>query len=250
MPTDTPFVLLERHDHILKITLNRPEKKNALLPEMYDALRQALQSADADDGIHVVYITGSGDSFTAGNDLNTFLNHPESNAAADFIMTIATTQTPLVAAVNGMAVGVGVTMLLHCDLVYAAEAAAFNFAFIDLGIVPEAGASLLLPALVGQRRAAELLMLGGKFDAHTAQAAGIANDVLPADELQATAWRRAEQLAAKPPIALRQTKMLLKRPNADQLEETMALELRMIAERLQSDEARTIIAGILERRRS
>ena len=133
MSQSSADVLVERHEKILRAQFNRPQKKNALKAEMYHAAREALEQADADDSIHVVYITGSGDSFSAGNDLNSFLQTPNSDAAARFITQISKTETPIVAAVNGLAVGVGVTMLLHCDLVYAVEHARFNFAFIDLG---------------------------------------------------------------------------------------------------------------------
>ena len=181
---------------------------------MYDALRQAIERADADPDIRVITLTGSGDSFCAGNDLNSFLSDPGSDAAARFIQAIAAAQTPIVAAVNGVAVGVGVTMLLHCELVYAAADAKFNFAFIDLGLLPEAGSSYLLPRMLGYGRAAELLMLGEPFSAETARDCGIVNAVVAAEALEQLAWSKAEQLAAKPPEALRQTKLLLRRGSA------------------------------------
>ena len=235
-------------NHILRIQLKRPQKKNALTPDMYAALRDAIERADDDKSIHVITLTGSGDSFCAGNDLNTFLQDPGSEAAARFIMAIAEAQTPIVAAVNGVAVGVGVTMLLHCDLVYAAEGAKFNFAFIDLGLLPEAASSHLLPRMLGYSRAAELLLLGEAFSAEKARECGIVNQVVAADELEDLAWSKAAQLAAKPAEALRQTKMLLRRGSAKAVEETMALELGMIAERLVSDEARGIMQAFFARR--
>jgi enoyl-CoA hydratase/carnithine racemase len=243
------WVRIETYDHILKITFNRPEKKNALAPDMYEAVSEALTQADADDNIRLVYLTGTQDSFTAGNDLTTFIDNPNSDAALRFIKAISVTETPIVAAVNGLAVGVGVTMLLHCDLVYAVESAKFNFAFIDLGIVPEAASSLLVPAMVGHRRAAELLMLGEKFDANTAQEIGLVNKVLSADELEDVAWGNAEKLATKPPTALRQTKMLLKRGQAEAVAETIDYELGIFAERIASEETRAIMQAILERRK-
>ena len=217
---------------------------------MYDAMREVIEQANDDTSIHVIYITGSEDSFTAGNDLNTFLQDPTSTAAAEFIMAIAQAKTPIVAAVNGLAVGVGVTLLLHCDLVYATSEATFNFAFIDLGVTPEAASSYLLPQMVGQRRAAELLMLGERFDAKTAQEVGIVNQVVVLDQLETVAWSKAEQLASKPPQALRQTKMLLKRGNVKAVEETIAFELGVFAERMQSDEARQIMQAFLARKKS
>lgn len=240
-------ILISRDNHIVRIQLNRPQKKNALTPDMYHALRQEIEQANSDTSIHVIYITGSDDSFSAGNDLNTFMQDPTSDAAARFIMAIAQAQTPIVAAVNGLAVGVGVTMLLHCDLVYATDSATFNFAFIDLGVVPEAASSYLLPQMIGQRRAAELLMLGERFTAQTAHDVGIVNQIVAPDELDSLAGSKAQQLASKPPQALRQTKMLLKRGNAKAIEETISVELGVFAERMQSDEARQIMMAFLER---
>ena len=241
-------VLISRDGHIIRLQLNRPQKKNALTPAMYDAMRQEIEKANTDTDIHVIYITGSDDSFSAGNDLNTFLQDPTSSAAARFIVAVSQAQTPIVAAVNGLAVGVGVTMLLHCDLVYAVEGAVFNFAFIDLGVVPEAASSYLLPQMLGQRRAAELLMLGERFDAQTACELGIVNRVVAPDELDSLAWSKAQQLAAKPPQALRQTKMLLKRGNAKAVKDTISYELGIFAERMQSAEAQEIMQAFLERR--
>lgn len=241
-------ISISRDNHIVHIQFTRPQKKNALNPEMYNAAREAIESANTDTSVHVIYITGSEDSFSAGNDLNNFLTDPTSDVAAKFIMTIAQAQTPIVAAVNGLAVGVGVTMLLHCDLVYAVDSATFNFAFIDLGVVPEAASSYLLPQMVGQRRAAELLMLGERFDAHKAQEFGIVNQVLSADELETYARSKAEQLAAKPPQALRQTKMLLKRGNAQAIDETITYELGIFAERLQSEEVMQIMQAFMQRK--
>ena len=243
------YVTLNTNNHILRIQLERPEKKNALTPAMYDALRGAIERANSDRDIHVITLSGSGDSFCAGNDLNSFLNDPGSDSAARFIKAIAAAEAPIVAAVNGVAVGVGVTMLLHCDLVYAAADAKFNFAFIDLGLLPEAGSTYLLPRSLGYSRAAELLMLGEPFSADKALACGIVNQVAAADELAALAQSKAEQLAAKPPEALRQTKMLLRRGSAQALQETMQLELEMIGERLVSDEVRGIMQTFFARRR-
>ena len=243
-----PDTLITQQNHILRIQLNRPQKKNALTPAMYDSLRQAIERADDDTSIHVIILTGSGDSFCAGNDLNSFLEDPGSDAAARFIRAIANARAPIVAAVNGVAVGVGVTMLLHCDLVYAAADAKFNFAFIDLGLLPEAASSTLLPRMLGYAGAAELLMLGEAFSAEKARECGLVNQVVAADALDALAQSNAERLAAKPPHALRQTKMLLRRGNAKAVEETMALELGMIGERLVSDEVREIMQAFFAQR--
>ena len=239
------------HDSILHVQLNRPKKKNALTFDMYRTVTAALQQADADPAIHVVYITGSDTSFSAGNDLQDFLYGEipagEPWPATQFIKQISITETPIVAAVNGIAVGVGVTMLLHCDLVYASENALFNFAFVDLGVVPEAASSYLLPRMVGQRRAAELLMLGEKFGAEKAHEFGIVNQVVSAESLQAFAWKKAQKLASKPPQALHQTKMLLKRGAAAAVAETQLAEGAIFHERVQSAESRAIMQAILNR---
>lgn len=243
----TDLVLIERHDAILRVQFNRPNKKNALFSDMYNAVTDALKQADADPSIHVVYITGSGDSFSAGNDLTRFIANPADPSPAHFITQISKTETPIVAAVNGVAVGVGVTMLLHCDLVYSAESAKFNFAFIDLGAVPEAASSYLLPQMIGQRRAAELLMLGEKFDAQTAVDIGLVNRAMPSDQLEATAWANAVRLSQKPPEALHQTKMLMKRGNAAAVADTIPFELEVFVERIASAEAQTIMQQMLMR---
>lgn len=234
-------ILTTLDQHILRLQINRPGKKNALTPAMYDALREAIESSDRDDEIRVIYITGSGDSFSAGNDLNSFLSDPGSLAPGEFIKAIASAVTPIVAAVNGLAVGVGVTMLLHCDLVYAAEGAMLRAPFIDLGLVPEAASTYLLPRMAGYGRAAELLLLGDAFSAEKARDCGIVNEVVAADALDGLAWSKAQQLAAKPTEALRQTKMLLKRGTQQAVRETIDAELEIIAERLVSDEVRGIM---------
>ena len=236
-------IIITREKRILRVQFNRPQKKNALTPPMYDALREAIESADSNDDIRVIFLTGSGDSFTAGNDLNSFLADPGSVDPARFIKAIAAAKTPIVAAVNGVAVGVGVTMLLHCDLVYAADGAVFRLPFIDLGLVPEAASTYLLPRMSGYSRAAELLLLGEAFSAEQARECGIVNQVVSANELDALAWSNAEKLATKPPQALRLTKMLLKRGSENVVQETIDVELGIIAERLASDEVRGIVEG-------
>lgn len=251
MSLDETQVIIEQIDSILRIQFNRPKKKNALSFAMYNAVTAALQQADNDPTIRVVYLTGCGGSFTAGNDLGDFLSGPQPGdgpwPATQFIKQISITETPIVAAVDGIAVGVGVTMLLHCDLVYASERSRFNFAFVDLGVVPEAASSYLLPRMVGQRRAAELLMLGEKFSAETAHEFGIANAVVSAETLQDFAWGKAVKLSKKPPQALHQTKQLLKRGAAIAVAETLEVEGAIFHERIQSAETRAIMMKILSR---
>lgn len=254
MESTTEFVLIEQHGAILRIQFNRPEKKNAILPDMYNNITKALKWADENPEIRVIFITGTGNGFSAGNDISTFVGSADvftsvtDSPAFTFIKTISKTQTPIVAAVNGFGVGVGLTMLLHCDLVYAVPEAVFNFAFIDLGLVPEAASTYLAPHLMGHRRAAEFLLLGDKFDAATALEVGILNEIVDSEELEAVAWAKAEKLASKPPEALRLTKQLLKRGNAATVDETMDHEFGFFAERLQSDEVQQIMQAFFSRK--
>ena len=175
-------IITENRDGILRIEINRPDKKNALTAAMYQAMADALTAADADPKVRVVLIHGKSDLFTAGNDLQDFLdNRPrdEDRPAFQFLRNISRAQKPIVAAVAGAAVGIGTTMLLHCDLVYAAPNTRLQLPFVNLGLVPEAASSLLLPALVGYQRAAELLLLCEPFSAQTAKEIGLVNAVFP-----------------------------------------------------------------------
>ena len=242
-------IIIKRESHILRMQLNRPRKKNALTPAMYGAMRAALEKAGEADDTRVVYLTGSGDSFCAGNDINSFLAQPESTAATQFIRAIAGSRLPIVAAVNGVAVGIGVTMLLHCDLVYAADSARFSFPFVDLGLAPEAASSYLLPRLLGYAKAAELLLLGEPFSAAIAVDLGIVNQAVAADELDGLALATATKLAAKPPEALREARMLLRRGMMDSMGDAIDRETEILYKRLGSDEARGIMAAFMARRR-
>jgi len=238
-------------DHILSIRMQRPEKKNALTREMYLNMNQALQQADADASVRVILITGTQDCFTAGNDLVDFANaRPgEASPAILYLQTLAAAKKPIVAAVSGFAVGIGTTMLLHCDLVYADSTARFQLPFVNLGLCPEAGSSVILPALMGQRRAAELLYLGEPFNAEKARALGIVNEVLAENTVLDTALAKARQLAEKPPSALRTTKMLLKHATASSIADAMARETQQFASLLQGPEAREAMGAFLERRK-
>jgi enoyl-CoA hydratase/carnithine racemase len=244
-------VLTAVSERILAIRLNRPEKKNALTQAMYEALVAALDAADGDPAIRAITITGSGDSFTSGNDLADFLARPPADEASPvmrFLAAIARAAKPIVAGVNGLAVGVGTTMLLHCDLVYAAEGASFQLPFVDLGLVPEAGSTLLLPLLAGYHRAAELMLLGERFDARAAREIGLVNAVCPAADLDALLRARAAVLAAKPPAALRLTKALLKGDGAS-VSARIAEESRHFMRQLHSPEAREAMTAFLEKRK-
>jgi enoyl-CoA hydratase/carnithine racemase len=238
-------------DRVLTIRMDRPEKKNALTRGMYLGLVDALHQAQGDAAVRVVLICGSQDCFTAGNDLVDFANAQlgESSPAILFLQTLAAAQKPVLAAVGGVAVGIGTTMLLHCDLVFAATAARFQLPFVNLGLCPEAGSSLILPRLMGHARAAELLFFGEPFDAETARGLGIVNQVLPETELLSRAADRARQLAEKPPAALRATKALLKQQAADAIADAMTRETRQFAALLQGPEAKEAMAAFIARRK-
>jgi enoyl-CoA hydratase/carnithine racemase len=219
---------------------------------MYAALADALAAADRDPDVRVVTLTGSGDSFTSGNDVADFVRQDAATGGEQpvtrFLRTVASAEKPLIAAVNGMAVGVGVTMLLHCDLAYAADTATFQLPFVNLGLVPEAASSLLLPQMAGYHRAAELLLLGERFDAAKALAVGLVNAVVPAGELAGLVAERAAALAAKPPGAIRATKALMKR-EAESVPARMAAEAADFARLLRSPEAQAIMQAFLNRRK-
>ncbi len=244
--TDT--VQVDVRSGVMTIRMNRPDKKNALTQAMYASLAEALVEADERDDVRALLLTGTADCFTAGNDLRDFLDDPPLDPGAPvhrFLEALSGCRTPLVAAVNGPAVGIGTTMLLHCDLVYAAESAVLRLPFVDLGLVPEAGSSLLLPLLVGSRRAAELLLLGDPFDAATAARYGIVNRVHPDDEVLERAREVATRLAAKPPEALRLTRALLREGLDDALGERIQKESRLLGQRLRSPESREAMQAFL-----
>lgn len=245
-------VIVETRDRITRIELNRPEKKNALSPDMYAAMAQALKAADADAQVRVVLIHGQRDCFTSGNDVKDFLELPRGRGdspASGFLRAISSARKPLVAAVGGPAVGIGTTMLLHCDLVYAAPNARLQMPFVPLGLLPEAASSLLLPAMAGYRRAAEMLLLGGPFSAEKALAAGIVNEIVPEGELLERARQAAAALAALPPESVRMTKELMKRALAPAVQERMTEELGLFGERLRSPEAKEALGAFMEKRK-
>jgi enoyl-CoA hydratase/carnithine racemase len=247
----TEYIITELVDGVLEITLNRADKKNALNYDMYDTMADAIEAAAEDTAVRVLLITGSGDSFSAGNDMGNFVSDDSSernDSATRFLFALEATPVPVVAAVNGLAVGVGTTMLLHCDQVYAAESAWFTMPFVNLGVVPEAGSSMLLPRQVGYQKAAELLMLGEPFDAMTAQQAGIVCRVCTDDSLLASARETACKLAAKPRAALRATKQLLKR-DSESYKERMEAEMQEFVVQIQSPASREIMTAFVEKRK-
>jgi len=245
-------IRVTKADRVMGIELNRPEKKNALTSAMYAAMREALVASNDDPAVRAVFIYGQPDCFTAGNDLKDFLNRPphsETSPTTRFLRGIANFGKPLLAAVNGAAVGIGTTMLLHCDLVYAAPGARFQMPFVPLGLVPEAGSSFLLPYIAGYQRAAELLLLGQPFDADKAYAAGFVTAIVPEKELFERARAGALAVAALPPAAVRATKALMRGRFVTRVSEAMADEGKVFAERLTSPEAREAMTAFFEKRK-
>ncbi|HXQ19056.1 MAG TPA: enoyl-CoA hydratase/isomerase family protein [Acidimicrobiales bacterium] len=238
-----------RHGAILVLTLDRPAKKNALTSDMYRGLVDGLDALEADDQLRVAVLAGAGSDFCAGNDLFDFLQPQNDTGGARFLPALFGTTKPLVAAVQGRAVGVGATMLLHCDFVYLSPDAQIRFPFVDLGLVPEAGSTLLLPELVGARRAADLLLRCAPLDAASAVEYGIANEVVDADVLLDRAMETAAALAAKPAAALRATRALL-RPDADRLAARSRAELSEFSSLLRSPEFVAAVEGFASRKRA
>jgi enoyl-CoA hydratase/carnithine racemase len=245
-------VLTAREGAVQRIQINRPEKKNALTADMYAAIADAIKAADADSGVRVVLVHGAGDAFTAGNDLQDFLaNAPRYSDAPvfRFLNAISHVEKPMIAAVAGVAVGVGTTLLLHCDLVYAADGTRFALPFVNLGLCPEAASSFLLPTIAGYQRAAELLLLGEPFDAARAREIGIVTDVVPAEILMMRAQEAAQKLAEKPAASVRITKRLMRRAWLPAIEAALAEEIRAFGERLGSPEAKEAFSAFLEKRK-
>ena len=245
-------ILTERSGSILRVTLNRPAKKNAMTSAMYNALADVLNEAATDDDIRVVVWDAAGDSFSAGNDVEDFLKNPPGpgeSPQARLGSALLNLDKPLIAAVKGAAVGGGTTLLTHCDFVYAGESAKFQLPFVNLGLVPEFGSSWSLPARSGYIRAAELFMLGEPFNAELAAEIGLVTRVVPDEKLLATATETAEKLAAKPFGALRASKKLLKRSSREQIEQAVKAEVEEFASRVRSAEVKEVFAAFLEKRR-
>jgi enoyl-CoA hydratase/carnithine racemase len=247
----TDHVTITRAGRTLEVMFNRPEKKNALTRAMYAAVADAFATADSDLAIRVVLLTGAGDTFTSGNDIKDFQQRAARNertAASPFLTALSTLQKPLIAAVNGAAIGVGTTMLAHCDLIVAARSARFLMPFTSLGLVPEAGSSLLFPRLLGHQRASAMLLLGDPIDAATAKDWGFVNEVVEDAALLDTARSLANRLAALPPHSVRLTKRLIKHGKPD-LQQRIAEELALFSERVASPEAAEAFQAFVEKRR-
>jgi enoyl-CoA hydratase/carnithine racemase len=242
-------ILVTQADGVCEVRLNRPEKRNAITFAMYEALGRALRAAQAEPAVRAVLLSGEGAGFCAGNDLQDFLSGPQFTPAhpvMELLRTLVSFAKPLLAAVHGQTVGIGVTLLLHCDLVVAARSTQLSMPFVALGLVPEAGSSLLLPRLVGQQRAAELLFLGKPLDAASAQTLGIVNRVAEDSALAAEARELARAVARQPAGALAATRALLRgdpAPLLARIEE----EARIFGAQLASEEFRAGIRAVLAR---
>ena len=244
-------VQIERSNGVVAITLARPERRNAITVAMYAALADAVEGASADGAVRLITIRGLGPDFAAGNDLADFLAARPSDEEMPvwrLLRALANLDVPLIAAVHGNCVGIGTTMLLHCDLVLAEEGTRFSLPFVDLGLVPEAASSLLLPQLAGRRRAARYLLLAEPFEAREALNIGLVSHVVPAGDLDAALQQIVDALLAKPAEALRITHALLRRGQSDAVLERMDIENGHFAERLQSDEDKTAIGAFFARR--
>ncbi len=237
---------------ILRIQLNRPAKRNAMTSAMYMALADILNEAAKNENTRAVLWHGAGDSFCAGNDIEDFLkNPPEAGESpqARLMEALVNFDKPLVAAVQGAAIGGGTTMLLHCDFIYAGESTKFQMPFINLAVVPEFGSSHIVPARIGHIRAAELIFLGAPFDARRAMELGLVNQVVPDTDIMAKARETAEKLAAKPAAALQASKRLLKQPFREQVKSAMKAENEEFGMQVRSDDAKEAFTAFIEKRK-
>jgi enoyl-CoA hydratase/carnithine racemase len=243
------LVRVQRSGALLEIRLNRPEKRNAITFAMYEALTAAFADAGRDPQVHALLLSGEGAGFCAGNDLHDFLAGPEfsgGHPVMGFLRSLAYLAKPMVAAVHGQTVGIGVTMLLHCDLVLAARTTQFTMPFVSLGLVPEAASSLLVPRLVGPQRAAELLLLGKPFDAAAAHGFGLVNRVVEETVLLTEARNTAQALARQPQVALAATRRLL-RGDPEVLFARMQEEAALFGAQLKTEEFRNAVSAFLAR---
>ena len=248
----TPNIQITQTGHVLEIYLNRPQKKNALTAAMYQAITQAFRDAETNPEIRVILLAGTMGAFTAGNDLGDFLNNAPregDSAGMQFLRVLAQSTRVLVAAVDGVAIGIGTTMLLHFDLVVAGKGSRFQLPFVDLALVPEAASTLLLPRLVGSQRAAELLLLAEAFDAETAYRLGFVNRIVDEGQALAVAQELAGRVAAKPAAAVALTRKLLRDPSGSVMDRITAEGIHFAAQ-LQSDEAKEVFRRFLARSKS
>jgi enoyl-CoA hydratase/carnithine racemase len=246
-------IVTERRGAIQVIRMNRPDKKNALTRAMYAALTTALKVGDADPDIRVHVILGVPGAFSSGNDITDFMTYAEGGAlgqeVVDFLIALARSQKPIVSGVDGIAVGIGTTINLHCDLTFATRRTVFRTPFVDLGLVPEAGSSLLAPAIIGRQQAFALLGLGHGFSADRARTAGLIYDVVDEDDLEREVFAAAEEIAAKPPEALKIARDLMRFPR-EAVVERIDEEVELFGKQLRSAEARAAFAAFMNRKKA
>ena len=244
---------IETTDSVLTIGINRQEKKNALNGAMYFAVRDALIAGRDDQNVRAVIIYGLGGDFTAGNDLKEFLEFAstdqETFPAKEFLDVLIPYSKPVIAAVDGLAVGIGATMTIHCDLVYASEGARFQMPFVNLGLNPEAGSSYALPQLVGYHNAAEIILLGGMVTARRAYDMGFVNAVVKQSELMDTAMAAAQRITELPPGPIRLAKSMMKKHFNDKIMETNDKEFHSFVDRLSSPETAEAVQAFMEKRK-
>jgi len=235
------FIKTHVQDHVQIIELDRVDKKNAINNDMYTRLRTMLEDGDANTDVRVILIRGKGNVFTAGNDLGDFNNRPKNGPSKGhlFLRTLHRVKKPLIAQVEGLAIGIGVTLLLHCDLVYAASNARLRLPFVNLGICPEAGSTLLLPQKAGHRAASELFLLGDYFTPEEAKEHGIVNRILPPDDIHDFVWEQAQKLVQQNPQAVMETKRLMKAHLQDATTDQIEAEAITFNRLLQSDASKT-----------
>jgi enoyl-CoA hydratase/carnithine racemase len=236
---------------VATLEIARPEKKNALTQAMYQAMADAIEAAQGDAAVRAILITGQPGIFTSGNDIEDFMQRPpqsEESAVFRFMKALVNSDKPVVAAVTGAAVGIGTTLLLHCDFVYVSDEARLAMPFVGLGLVPEFASSLIVPALMGGRRAAEKLLLGDPFTGADAVECGIANAVLPAGEVVNHARRVAERFNTLPPGAVRDSKRLMRGPQRELILKTITEEAQLFGQRLRSPEAMEAFQAFFQKR--
>ncbi|PWL19147.1 crotonase/enoyl-CoA hydratase family protein [Falsochrobactrum shanghaiense] len=248
----TEHILIERKGAAQLIRLNRPEKKNAITRAMYAAMAEALRSGDADDTIRVHVFLGVPGAFSAGNDMQDFMAAASDGNMGpeilDFLAALSEAGKPIISGVDGLAIGIGTTIHLHCDLTFATSHALFRTPFVDLGLVPEAASSLLAPSLLGHQKAFALLALSHGFDAQAAQEAGLVYRIVESGELEAEVMKAADEIASKPPEAMRIARALMRMP-AEPVAERIAREARHFGAQLASNEAREAIMNFFARKK-
>src|SRR4030088_227018 len=245
-------IIIEHSGSVLRVELNRPTKRNAMTSSMYVKLADVFNDAAKDDSTRVVLWHGAGDSFCAGNDVEDFLKNPPGpgeSPQARLMKALIDFDKPLIAAVQGAAIGGGTTMLLHCDFVYAGESAKFQMPFVNLALVPEFGSSCAVPARIGHLRAAELILLGAPFDARRAAELGLVTEVVADKDVLARATETARKLAAKPAAALQASKRLMKQPFREQIKVAMKAENEAFSVQVRSEDAKEALTAFLEKRK-